>query len=191
MTNMCSKKTQFVKSDFPHKTLNRTRFIARLRLNKWPNISPKPAQNSTSTEPCFGWGWIFTPESPNRVQHSLKMAQQRPNIASKWANISPKPTQKLPPTEKFSVGGIFFGPKAASRTPNDPTKAQHSPKMAQQRPNITSKWPNISPKPTKKNPNRKIFGLVFFFPARKPPAEPQMTQQRPNIALKWPNRGPT
>ena len=56
----------------PRKTI---KFYASFFVaSKRPNISPKPTQNSTSTEPCFRWGWNFRPES----------RQQSP----KWPNIA-------------------------------------------------------------------------------------------------------
>ena len=115
-----------------------------------------------------------------RFQHGLKMAQQSPNMPPNGPAEARNRPKIQPQRNHASVGVEILGPKAASRTPNDPTKAQHSPKMAQQRPNITSKWPNISPKPTQKKNQQKIFPSGFFFPARKPPAEPQMTPHTGN-----------
>ena len=85
-----------------------------------PKIQPQRSHASVGVE-------ILGPEAANRAQHSLKMAQQRPNIASKWPNISPKSTHYSTSTEPCFGWGWNFRPESRQQPNIDsPKMAQHS-----------------------------------------------------------------
>ena len=85
----------------------RSRQIAQHKFHtpsKWPITQ---AQKPTPTEGHFGWGLFLNVKVKvvKAGQHTLQMAQHRPNILSKWPNISPKAN----PNRSETSGGVRSG----------------------------------------------------------------------------------